>query len=243
MFVNIWHVYNLNVKYNESNQKGLNMSINPMIFTSSFSLDSLTLEELVAIIQSDYDFSDCIVNCSSNGMCKYTGNKTFSCECQANFAGKTCQQDIRPCSHSPCLNNGTCVANNTSTGANNQSYICECSEFYYGKSCEYKTDVCANETCSGNGNCNDENSVATCKCFAMYSGDHCEIESQQKKTIQQVSTTTSIIAIITLVVFYGLVLLSDILDFCCIHKEKFKPTRLSRKEEFKRKYKKPVYIP
>lgn len=216
------------------------MTINPAVFNSTFSLSTLTTEEVVSIINSDYDFSNCIVNCSSNGVCKYTGNKTFSCECKANYAGQTCQQDIRPCSHSPCVNNGTCVSNVTSTSnSNNQSYICDCPEFYYGKNCEQKVDVCQNETCSGNGNCMDVNSVPKCSCFAMYSGNHCEIESQQKKTLQQVSATTSIIAIVTLVIFYGLVVLSDILDFCCIHKDKFKPTNKKIRNINKKKL---VYI-
>lgn len=208
------------------------------MFNTTFSIDSLTLEELIAIIKSDYDFSDCIVNCSSNGLCKFVGNKTFSCECKANYAGQTCQQDIRPCSHSPCLNNGTCVSNVTSTSsANNQSYVCYCPEFYYGNNCEQKVDVCQNETCSGNGNCMDVNSVPKCSCFAMYSGNNCEIESQEKQTVQKVTTSTSIIAIITLVLFYGLALISDIFDYCCINRKH----KLRRKEKNIRR--KLVYIP
>ena len=202
-------------------------------------MSSLTTEEVVSILNSDYDFSSCIVNCSNNGVCKYAGNKTFSCQCKANYAGQTCQQNTLPCSYSPCLNNGTCIDNSTySSSSTNLTYICECDEFYYGTNCEYKVDVCANETCSGNGNCADENDVATCTCFSLYSGTHCEIESSQRKTIQAISSTTTVIAIITLAVLYALFILSDLLDWLCLSKNKFKPTRIRVK-----KSKKHIYVP
>ena len=202
-------------------------------------MSTLTTQEVVSILNSDYDFSNCIVNCSSNGVCKYTGNKTFSCECNANYAGQTCQQDTRPCSHSPCLNNGTCIENSTSSSSStNQTYSCECGEFYYGTNCEHKIDVCVNETCSGNGNCADVNDVATCTCFSLYSGTHCEIVSSQRKTIETISSTTSVIAIVTLVLFYCMFILSDLMDWLCISKDS------SRNRQYKiKKPKNLVYIP
>ena len=208
--------------------KGANSTINPFLFNSTFTVTSLTLDDIIAIIRSEYDFSDCIVNCSNNGWCKFAGNKTFLCECKENFIGQACQKDLRPCSYSPCLNDGICKSNDT-TSVNNQSYVCDCPELYYGKNCEKKIDVCENVTCSENGNCMDVNSVAKCNCFTMYSGDNCEIESQEKETVQKVTKTTSIIAIVTLVVFYGLALLSDILDYCCSNRRhKFKRVKVRR---------------
>ena len=59
------------------------------------------------------------------------------------------------------------------------------------------------------------NDVATCKCHSMFSGIHCEIESSQQKTIKSVSSTTSIIAIVMIVAFYTLILISDLLNFFC----------------------------
>lgn len=40
-------------------------------------------------------------------------------------------KDYGPCAQNPCLNNGTCVDQNS------DSYKCICPSFYVGKSCEY----------------------------------------------------------------------------------------------------------
>lgn len=222
------------------------MTINPQLFIQQFSMSSLSTQDLVSIINSKYDFTNCIVNCSSNGLCKFSSNNTFVCECLSNYAGPTCAQDTRPCSHSPCLNNATCLATTTAlnltlTSSTNSTepsgYECVCAKNYYGTNCEFKVNICENVTCSGNGKCADENDVAICKCFSLYSGDQCEIESQKQKTIKQAASTTSIIAIVVLVLFYLLIVLSDVMDYCCMSAEKkSRPSRL-------RRVKKLVYTP
>lgn len=213
------------------------MTINPLLFIQQFSMSSLTTQDLVSIINSNYDFTNCIVNCSSNGLCKFSSNNTFVCECLANYAGHTCAQDIRPCSHSPCLNNATCLpTNNSSINPNitNSAYECMCAKNFYGTNCEYKINICENERCSGNGICVDENDVAVCNCFWLYSGDKCEIESQTQKKIKQTAITTSIIAIVILVLFYVLVILSDVLNFFC--KKSTRRAQLSKQQTVKLKY-------
>ena len=199
-------------------------------------MSTLTTEEILAILSSDYDFNNCIVNCSNNGLCKYTGNKMFSCECYADYAGQTCQKNIRPCSHWPCLNNGTCVEN-----IMNQSYTCECGPLYYGKNCENKIDVCENETCSAKGKCYDIGNVAVCKCYSLYSGTHCEIESSHKSTIQSVTSYSSIIAMVLLVFFFSFFIIIDVLGWIFISRER---ARLNRMKRYGTKqFKKPEYIP
>ena len=182
--------------------------------------------------------SDCIVNCSNHGMCKYSGNGTFTCACQGDYGGKTCQQNLLPCSQSPCLNNGTCYQNSTSLNQTADSYYCECSPLYYGTNCEYKIDVCQNETCSSNGVCKDVNSIPTCQCFLNYYGDKCQTESSQQKTIKTVTSTASIIAIATLVAFYSLIVISDLMNFFCIS-----PTNDKSSKNIVYNERKLVYVP
>lgn len=186
----------------------------PQLFTSDFVLSTLSLTTYTAILNSTYDVSDCIVNCTNNGICKYSGNLTFVCVCNSNYAGRTCQVSTLPCSHNPCLNNATCYENTT-------SYYCACSgPLYYGTNCELRRNLCENETCSGNGKCEETNNnqTAVCKCFSQYSGSKCEIKSKQLKDVQTVVSTSSIIAIIILALFYTSFLISDIFDYWFIDK-------------------------
>jgi hypothetical protein len=81
-----------------------------------------------------------------------------------------------------------------------------------GPKCEYKIDVCENETCSNNGYCRDVNHLPVCECFYMYSGNRCEIESAQKRAYQVIISTSSIIAVSTVVAFYCLMLLNDVVS-------------------------------
>lgn len=204
----------------------LNVTINPILYTAEFSLSDLSIDQYVAILNSKNDFSSCMVNCSNNGMCKYGGNSTFICVCQADYGGKTCQQNLLPCSHSPCLNNATCFENTTDSGLNSSSssYYCSCQENYYGQNCEKKVNICVNETCSGNGVCKDVGNLPVCQCFALYSGTYCEVVSSQQKTIKTVTSTASIIAIVTLALFYSLIVLSDVLNLFCLSSDNTKKT-------------------
>lgn len=189
---------------------------NPVLFQTEFTLSSLSLETYVSILNSNYDVSDCIVNCTSHGRCKYGGGNAFICVCEPNYVGPTCHVNILPCSHTPCLNNATCfdystlgslptLANLTTV----DSYYCECGKLYYGTNCENKVDVCLNETCSGNGRCQNVNDMPTCNCFSLFSGNHCEIVSDRQKTVKSVSSTTSTVAIALMASFVLLVVLSD----------------------------------
>ena len=177
------------------------------IFSDYFSVSDLTLQQYMLILNSNYDISDCLVNCSNNGLCKYAGNYTFICMCKQYYKGQTCQKSILPCSYNPCLNNASCYQNITGS-----EFSCECSMYYYGPKCEYKINVCENETCSNNGYCRDVNHLPVCECFYMNSGNRCEIESAQKRAYKVIISTSSIIAISTVVAFYCLVLLNDVIS-------------------------------
>ncbi|RNA35363.1 protocadherin Fat 1 isoform X1 [Brachionus plicatilis] len=145
-----------------------------------FSFSNLLPSELIEVLKKNYDMNDCLNNCSVNGLCKFKDKSLFVCECFSNYAGSSCQINILPCVSNPCLNNGTCVNNLA-----NKTFICHCQSdnngnyLYFGKNCQNKVDVCANETCSKNGVCYDVNDKAKCKCFSSYSGEKCQIESDE----------------------------------------------------------------
>ncbi|RNA32190.1 protocadherin Fat 1 isoform X1 [Brachionus plicatilis] len=148
-----------------------------------FSFSNLLLSEMIEVLKKNYDMNDCLNNCSGNGLCKLKDKSLFVCECFSNYAGSSCQINTLPCVSNPCLNNGTCVNNLA-----NKTFICHCQQdnngnyLYFGKNCQNKVDVCANETCSKNGVCYDVNDKAKCKCFSSYSGEKCNIESDESKT-------------------------------------------------------------
>ena len=148
--------------------------------------------------------NNCLTNCSNQGFC-YLGISGLFCNCNQYYAGQMCQINIRPCSYFPCLNSGTCIQN-----LENMTYTCNCSQHYYGSNCQSKNNVCANETCSNHGICKDINSVPTCKCFYLYNGTHCELESAELATRKTVISVATIIAIFVLALTLFWVVLMDI---------------------------------
>ena len=96
----------------------------PMIIAKTgveFYFSQLSIPEQTNLLNSNYDLSGCIVNCTNRGFCRFDSvSNSFMCSCDEYYTGQVCQIDLRACSSAPCLNNATCVDNNT------QSFKCEC---------------------------------------------------------------------------------------------------------------------
>ena len=190
------------------------------IKNSTFDFSKLNLSQTTNLLNSKYDFGGCIVNCSNKGQCKFDSlNNKFMCSCFFSYlSGYACQIDTRPCSSNPCLNNATCVDYTNSLnynipvllGANSSSFYCSCDKYHRGTNCESEVDICQNETCSSNGNCFNFNKLAKCKCYSMYSGEKCELQSNELRIIKTVKPITSIIAVVVLVLFYIVFILMDL---------------------------------
>ena len=196
-----------------------------MITTTITSTETLTTSDsfvsivfdadtLINLILSNYtgDMSACIVNCTNHGDCYIDPiTKKLGCRCIQHYSGDACQTDTRACSSDPCLNGAECLDTTTlpSLATSNTSYWCNCSSFYYGANCESKYDLCENVTCSGHGSCSAENEVANCTCFSNYFGDQCQFEEEALKTIKQVVSAASILAIVILVLFYAIFVCND----------------------------------
>ena len=159
-----------------------------------------------------------------------TNTNQLRCECNQHYTSSTCNIDKRKCSSNPCLYNSTCtdIIDNLGT----YSFNCSCAENYYGTYCEKQVDVCANETCSNNGVCKNKNSLATCECFQMYSGENCQIESSEMKAIKATVKFTSILAVLIILGFYFLFILVDI---CNLYKMRKKKILKKPRENTKRK--------
>jgi hypothetical protein len=144
--------------------------------STPFSMSSLSAQDNAVLLSSKLDLSDCLVNCTNNGLCQVSQDKLV-CECNAGYMGNKCQATSSPCSYSPCLNNATCM-DSVQNSTNATEYNCRCSSsLYYGPQCQYKIDLCQNQTCSSKGYCKETNENASCKCFPNYSGSECEITS------------------------------------------------------------------
>jgi hypothetical protein len=173
--------------------------------------DQLSLAEINSILASgSSDISGCFVNCTNNGQCAYQSNNKIQCTCLPGFTGKACEIDLRVCSpkNSKCMNNGLCIEVNNTNG-----FICNCSQLYKGDYCETKIDLCQNETCSKHGNCVDLGNSTKCDCFNLYLGDLCQTESNELVRVKTVISMASVIAIVTIILFYSYFVVMDFFKY------------------------------
>jgi hypothetical protein len=141
----------------------------------------------------------------------FLGNHLVENNCLTSCSGKSCQTDLLKCASHPCLNNGTCTdIISTQDNSTIYSFNCSCSQYYTGTSCENKIDICANETCSQNGYCKDVDHVATCECFYLIRGEHCDQPSTAKVLQQSVVDSSTVIALVRIACFYSLFVLLDL---------------------------------
>ena len=179
--------------------------------------------------------SACLGNCSNQGICVlnvYT--QEYTCECNQYRTGKACQTDSRPCSSSPCLNNGTCSNTNNETSF---QCICQNPNLFFGSYCENRIDLCFNNTevcIKGQGYCvlNNTQSQPMCKCLKGYSGPKCEIMSTSLAVTKIIINASSIIAIVVLVSLIILVLCFDYTKYFAMKNRNV----IKNKQEIKRLY-------
>ena len=190
--------------------------------------------ELTKALTSNLDFSNCLSNCSNNGICKKNGTN-YICECFKNFTGQSCHIDKRPCSNSICFNSGICIEcfENISK---EYFFKCLCRPLFYGELCQFKTKVCENVTCSNNGYCVDNSSVPNCICFKNYFKEDCSEMTIEFKMEKKIIKLTSIMAIIIVIIFYILCFAMDFSKKYCTLSKK---TKNINKVVSKKKY---IYI-
>ena len=99
------------------------------------------------------------------------------------------------------------------------------------QNCETPIDICHNVTCSSNGYCVKEESKPLCKCFNFYSGELCEQEAHSRRIIRGVITSSTIIAIVTILCLFMWVLFNDLTNAFIkepmpVHRQKVKRYQL-----------------
>ena len=196
-----------------------------MNFTSFSLLSAPVTVQYALYTNPNITENNCMTNCSNRGMCTFVNGESLLCVCDEFYTGETCSEDTRACSSWPCINNGTCITNATDV----TQFTCQCDPMYFGTYCETKINVCQNQTCSGNGHCYDIDNKPVCKCFYLFAGTECEIESEEKKTVKKVMSVASYIAISILVLLALTVILLD-LDkiWRCIKRPVIKTRRMQR---------------
>ncbi|XP_071793993.1 uncharacterized protein [Asterias amurensis] len=115
--------------------------------------------------------------CLNGGVCFRSGTVSdgYLCSCATGFSGIHCEvQAGNPCDSNPCVNGGSCQAENSNT-----AYTCTCPPQFTGNNCELQ-GACFGVSCTNRGTCvpaNDGISY-TCSCQAAYLGDNCEYTNQ-----------------------------------------------------------------
>ncbi|CAG0913258.1 unnamed protein product [Notodromas monacha] len=144
------------------------------------------------------DYDPCRKNpCKNDGACAVTGvdgvlksafspslgltgpevAKDFTCQCRAGFEGKVCDIRRDPCFPNPCLFDGVCSGDRSTS-----EFTCRCPEGRQGKRCEKrKRNACEEEEpCKNGGSCRttDDDAGFFCLCRAGYRGRSCEVTSE-----------------------------------------------------------------
>ncbi len=167
--------------------------------------------EISDILQKGYTISECMSNCSNNGLCKYQAGLAYRCDCFPDYIGDKCQVNRRPCSSVPCLNNGSCTEMITSNGDYN--FTCDCLEYYSGSRCELfdLSGLCESLACEHGVCMIDKKTLqANCSCYPNYNGTRCENALPMVHVIKTVTKTSTIIAIVFISSFYILMLALDL---------------------------------
>jgi hypothetical protein len=110
--------------------------------------------------------------CGKNGKCIPSGI-FYHCECNIGFYGKKCEKKDNPCLLTPCFNNGTCEAYNST------DVKCACPIGYVGDFCELLDEPCSLKNCQNGAQCTEIGSDAFCECLPGFEGDLCEQRIQQ----------------------------------------------------------------
>uniref|UniRef100_A0A673LCT1 Slit homolog 1 protein n=1 Tax=Sinocyclocheilus rhinocerous TaxID=307959 RepID=A0A673LCT1_9TELE len=104
-----------------------------------------------------------------------TPAKRFECQGEVDTA---ILAKCNPCMSKPCLNHGSCEADQT------DGYRCRCSEGFKGKNCETALNACVSEPCKNGGACHmsgEEDEDFSCSCAAGFEGPTCDTDIDECK--------------------------------------------------------------
>lgn len=99
-----------------------------------------------------------------------TPAKRFECQGEVDTA---ILAKCNPCISNPCLNRGTCQADEI------EGYRCNCFQGFKGKNCDAVLNACVREPCQHGGTCSvseERDEGYSCSCPVGFEGPHCEID-------------------------------------------------------------------
>ncbi|CAF0966026.1 unnamed protein product [Adineta steineri] len=140
----------------------------------------------------------------------------YFCKCAPDYTGYNCEIDENACQAGTCWNDGTCLeGSGTSSSTNGSTFTCECSEGYDGVYCELKVNLCGNITCENKGECETYDMHWKCVCLdsTLYYGDYCQFKTSKLEVKEILSKSFASIAIASLIVTCGFILIMDILKY------------------------------
>ena len=112
------------------------------------------------------NFKCAVSRCRNNAVCIEDQINSFKCLCPRGFTGALCDTAIDLCMSSPCMNNATCTAVNS-------TFRCTCPPGFYGYRCEFERNECASQPCLNGGVCIDQINSYSCKCPIEFTGPNC----------------------------------------------------------------------
>ena len=217
---NVAKVISLLTNSSSSNFTLLSSQLTAISLAKTNDLTLLSQTSLANVLASNTGLNACLVGCSNHGLCEMMTNATFACFCRRDYTGDKCQYTSNPCLNGECLNSGVCILRPYLLNSHLYDYTCNCSEYYFGAHCENQVNVCADQACSSRGYCVAVNHKATCVCNQFYSGSQCEIVSSQKKVTEDVTLSSTIIAICVLSGFCLLIVYLDVFAWFKRRREK-----------------------
>lgn len=100
-----------------------------------------------------------------------SASRSFSCSCPSGFSGRQCQEQLNPCSPSPCADGAPCQPDAA------DGFRCLCPPDRQGVRCEMRReDSCASGPCKNGGSCREApDGSFFCLCRLGFKGSLCEL--------------------------------------------------------------------
>lgn len=128
----------------------------------------------------------------------------------------------------------------------NTTFICQCASGWEGVQCERMINYCENVSCLNDGVCQSSLLSSICLCVSDYSGEYCEITSNEISVHKTVARSFAYVVIIAMICVAIFITTLDVLKYCFgidVVKSKCKKSESkTTKSKRKKKRKRPVSI-